>query len=204
MMPRARLTASLAASLATLSFILAPLAAPMAMARPPEHYAQTLRGLLDKEAIREQLVLYGLLIDGDGIARDSRKWADQLWTADAVFQVYDAQGRSLFAGPKGLVGRETVYGAFGQPLPFQPSYGVRHVFSSPHFEELTPTSATTRTIGFVIRGAKAESSDTAVMQSPVSSYIFHDTWRKEADGIWRKAVTTVYCSTACARSPLSK
>lgn len=167
--------------------------------RPPVQ-SQALSILLAKEAIREQLTLYALLIDGDGKGRDPRAWADRLWTEDATFQVFDADGKSIFGNDVGLRGRAAIFAMFGRSLPENLPFAVRHVFGNPYFDEITATTARTRTIGFVIRGDKAEPEPGAA-QRPLAAYVFHDVWRRGTDGTWRKAMTTVYCGVGCARTP---
>src|ERR1700722_10516713 len=64
---------------------------------------QPLEILAAKEAIREKIVLYSLLHDGDGVVQDGRLWADALWTTDASFQVIYPDGKRMFGnGESGL------------------------------------------------------------------------------------------------------
>jgi len=68
--------------------------------------------LVAKDQIREQLGQYTLLLDGDGLTRDSDKWAEKLFTEDATFQSIGPDGQ-LLHGPQGLVGRAEIAKTFG-------------------------------------------------------------------------------------------
>jgi SnoaL-like domain len=161
---------------------------------------QSLEFLSAKDAIREKVALYSLLHDGDGVVQDGRRWADALWTTDASFQViYPGGKRVLGNGGNGLKGRETIFRAFGGPLPMETDSAIRHVLMEPVFDFVTARTAGTRTAEIVIRGRKLRSSLAAAteVQGPVDSYVMHDTWEKGDDGQWRKSRSMVYCTVAC-------
>lgn len=157
--------------------------------------------LVAREAIRDKIALYSLLHDGDGAARDARRWADAIWTTDATFQVIDQGGRRLFGnGEIGMVGRETILGAFGGGVPSGVDFALRHVLTNVAFDSLTPDSAETRLVEFNIRGVKSQQAaegTPVAPQGPVDVYIMHDTWRRESDGEWRKSRSVVYCVVSC-------
>jgi hypothetical protein len=161
---------------------------------------QPLEILAAKDAIREKVVLYSLLHDGDGVVQDGRIWADALWTADASFQVIYPGGTRMFGnGENGLQGRESIFRAFGGALPTEADSAIRHVLQEPVFDSITARTARTRTVEIVIRGRKLWSSSAAAteVQRPVDSYIMHDSWEKGDDGQWRKSRSLVYCTVAC-------
>src|ERR1700730_9008481 len=147
--------------------------------------------LVAREAIRDKIALYSLLHDGDGAARDGRRWADAIWTTNASFQVIDQGGQRLFGnGEIGIVGRETIFKAFGGCVPSGVGFALRHVLTNVAFDSLTPDSAETRLVEFNIRGVKSQQAvegAPVVPQGPVDVYIMHDTWRRESDGEWRKS-----------------
>lgn len=161
---------------------------------------QPLEILAAKDAIREKIVLYSLLHDGDGVVQDGRLWADALWTTDASFQVIYPGGKRVFGnGESGLQGRETIFRAFGAALPTEADSAIRHVLLEPVFDSVTARTARTRTVEIVIRGRRlwSSSAEATEVQHPVDSYIMHDSWEKGDDGQWRKSRSLVYCTVAC-------
>ena len=157
--------------------------------------------LVAREAIRDKIALYSLLHDGDGAARDGRRWADAIWTTDASLQVIDQGGQRLFGnGEIGMVGRETILKAFGGGVPSGVDFALRHVLTNVAFDSLTPDSSETRLVEFNIRGVKSQQAAQGTPVAPQGSvdvYIMHDTWRREGDGEWRKSRSVVYCVVSC-------
>jgi hypothetical protein len=158
--------------------------------------------LVEKEAIREQLAQYDLLLAGDGVRRDGLAWATRLFTQDATFQVFTPDGR-MFLNPRNrdeiaqLVGRRPVTTNQQRPSPPPgPARVTRHFPINTAFDELTRTTARTRTSTLVISVPRI--ADPAI--APVITLVtYHDTWRKEADGVWRKSSTILRnanCATA--------
>lgn len=197
-MPRQKLNAAgmkALAAIAGLTIIAAPIAAAHASPSVP---LSVLDALVAKEAIRAKIAQYSLLFDGDGIGRHPDKWAEALWTEDATFQAFGADGQSIIGkADPGFIGRNEILRVFGAPIPPDAKFAARHAFASTTFDEVTADTARTRTIGFVIRGSKAEPAMPGGAQPPLSTYVYHDTWRKGADGEWRKSKSIVYCSVWC-------
>ena len=73
--------------------------------------AITIESAIARESIREALARYSMLLDGDGIKPDARKWADQLFTPDAVFVSHYPDCTEQIR----LEGREAIFKTFGRP-----------------------------------------------------------------------------------------
>ena len=153
-----------------------------------------------REAIRDQIANYALLVDGDGLVRDMRVWANALWTTDAVFQVYDASGRSIFGNDVGRRGRATIYRTFGGGTGPMAGPATRHLFLNLRFDRIAIRSAHTRMVGYIVRGWQTAEGD--VRPAPASSgYVYHIDWRRDPDDVWRIARSTVYCAFNCIAAP---
>lgn len=155
-----------------------------------------------RNAVSDQIANYALLVDGDGVQRDARVWADALWTDDALFQTYDAAGRPIFTDPTGLHGREQIHATFAPILRGDFPLRVRHLFLDIRFDRITANEVDQRMVGYIVRGWRESpppGADPALVQP--SSYIYHNRWRREADGIWRLSRSIVYCAFNCASAP---
>lgn len=154
-----------------------------------------------REAISDQVANYALLIDGDGVNRDPRAWADQLWTEDAIFQVYDAQGRSIFGNDVGLRGREAIFAAFGRALPPGDHLRTRHLFLELRFDLVQRNLVRLRRVGYITYGRGDPMAKDSVDAMRPSAYVYHDEWVPGRDGVWRMRRETVYCSFNCIPAP---
>ncbi len=99
--------------------------------------------------INQQMTLYTLLLDGDGVNKaDARAFADKLFTPNAKYPNYS------WDGTLGIVrdGREGIYtrvnAALGQE---DPTVKDRHFNVGTYFDEVTPTTAKTRTVAMSLR-----------------------------------------------------
>jgi hypothetical protein len=166
--------------------------------------------LIAKDQIREQLGQYTLLLDGDGLTRDPNKWAEKLFTEDATFQSIGPDGQ-LLHGAKGLVGRAEIARTFGggpprtgtsarPPAdPTRPQMVFRHYPVDLVFDELTPTSAKTRTSTIIMTGPRNYVTPNPPTVNP-ALVVYHDTWQKTADG-WKKSNSILRyttCTGTCA------
>lgn len=166
--------------------------------------------LVAKDQIREQLGQYTLLLDGDGLTRDPNKWAEKLFTEDATFQSIGPDGQ-LLHGAKGLVGRAEIARTFGggpprarngarPPAdPARPQMVFRHYPVDVVFDELTPTSAKTRTTTMIMTGPRNYVTPNPPTVNP-ALVVYHDTWQKTADG-WKKSNSVLRyttCTGTCA------
>jgi hypothetical protein len=154
--------------------------------------------LVTKDAIREKLLRYSLLHDGDGAGRNGRLWAEAEWTDDATFQVIYPDGTpKLGNGDIGIQGREAIYQTFGELHPPE-GLAVRHVILDPAFDSITGTTASTRTIEIVVQGQSIGNPlPEPTHPQSISAYVMHDVWKKSADGEWRKSRSLVYCTVWC-------
>ena len=179
-------------------------------ARAKSHAVRSVARLeADKEAIERKIQLYSLLHDGDGIRSDARAWADAIFTTDATFQVHWPDGTLLVPNQRpGIIGRENILRIFGsRPQPFGGPI-ARHILGVPVFDRIDARQAQTRTLEQVLHGVptiRPPSGDKpAAVQPAIDVYIFHDSWRKDADGQWRKTRMEVYCVLNCIPFSLPK
>ncbi len=150
--------------------------------------AMSIESALARESIREALANYSMLLDGDGVARDARTWADKLFTPDAVFISHYPDGTEQIR----IEGREAIYKTFGRPG--SPEVAGRHFMVNTVFDELSPTTAKTRTSA-LIQVSKRD-QDCARKKgilnggAPVISAIlvYHDTWVRDG-GEWKKKLS---------------
>src|SRR5262249_3978103 len=103
----------------------------------------SMESALARESIRDALARYSMLLDGDGARRDPRGWADQMFTPDAVFKLYYPDGTEQYR----IEGREAIFNTFGPPG--SKKVGTRHFMVNTVFDELTATSAKTRTSALI-------------------------------------------------------
>jgi hypothetical protein len=161
--------------------------------------SRVVQNLATKDAIREKLLRYSLLHDGDGAERNGRLWADALWSDNATFQVIYPDGMRKFGnGDVGMQGREAIYQAFGARSPAPAGLAVRHVILDPAFDSITESTATTRTIELVVHGLPIiNPPPSSADPQTTDAYVMHDTWIKSTDGEWRKSRSLVYCTVSC-------
>jgi hypothetical protein len=154
--------------------------------------AMTIESAIARESIREALAQYSMLLDGDGIKREGRAWADKLFTPDAVFVSHYPDGTEQMR----LEGREAIFNMFGRPntSATPPTTAARHFLVNTVFDELTPTTAKTRTSALIQvskrdqDGAKKEGRLNA-SQSVISAIlVYHDAWVLDA-GEWKKKLS---------------
>ena len=103
----------------------------------------SIESLLARESIREALANYSMLLDGDGAGRDPQQWANRLFTADATFVLHQPDGKEQYR----IEGREKIGSTFGRPA--SPKVAVRHFMVNTVFDEVTSTSAKTRTSALI-------------------------------------------------------
>lgn len=146
--------------------------------------------LVAEDDIRQKLALYGLLADGDGVAGpDIRALAHQVMTPDVWTDLYYPDG-SLQVH---TVGRDQAISTSTPDLKRLGPIANRHYMVSTYFDEVTPTTAKTRTTTiwlFVTRdllGADcAKGGPDACGGRVVSAMttVYHNDWVKTAEG-WR-------------------
>ena len=150
--------------------------------------AMTIESAIARESIREALAQYSMLLDGDGINPDARKWADKLFTPDAVFVSHYPDGAEQIR----IEGREAIFKTFGRPG--SPEVAARHFMVNTVFDELTPTTAKTRTSALI--QVSNRDQDCAKKKGilnggqPVLSAIlvYHDSWVLDG-GEWKKKLS---------------
>ena len=147
--------------------------------------------LVAEDEIRQNLALYALLADGDGIkGKDTRTLADELMTPDVVTEIYYPLGH----GPVTTIGREAVAGPAPKPTAGPvavESVVKRHYLVDTYFEDLTPTTAKTITTSVhfdltpnlvgkdcATRGAGACGG----LPARVIMWTYHMSWVKNAAG----------------------
>ncbi len=142
--------------------------------------------------INQQLALYTLLDDGDGLNKpDIRGLVDKLYVKDGSFDNYSWDGKLGFKRP----GREVIYQrATEHAVPGDGPISDRHFNVATYFDELTPTAAKTRTVALVLKitrnmlGADCKKAGEDACGGRVvfaSTFVYHDTWAKTAEG-WQK------------------
>lgn len=155
--------------------------------------------LVVERAITENWANYTLLDDGDGVTMRQELWAPFTFTKDYKWLWYDSKGETLGeVGYENFV-REPEPGVFQRPW--------KHLPITIKFDEITPTTAKTRTVVLFMAVPKATQPNTpdgaeglstaAVPQAGMA--VYHETWRKESD-VWLKASTVVY-SANCGWFP---
>ena len=152
--------------------------------------------LVAKSEINQQITLYTLLLDGDGVAkRDVRTWANRLFTEDAVFETYGGDGKLRSRQS----GREDIYQQNMKTAPFPPEISNRHFNVATYFDELTPTTAKVRTITTVLTVTRRQATGCVNLGDDgcggkairVTSFTYHDTFTKTADG-WKKSHSVIH------------
>ena len=158
--------------------------------------------LIAEDEIRQQVALYGLLADGDGLDRKNvRALADKIMTPDTINEIYpvtgpiaEMRGRDAVGGP---VRRPPApAAATAVPVPPAPptspaTTAGRHFLVSTYFDEITPTEARTRTtaihfdmtknmIGPECRKSGEDACGGRVVKG--SMWVYHTIWIKTAEG----------------------
>lgn len=150
--------------------------------------AISIESAIARESIREALAQYSMLLDGDGAGRDPRTWANKLFTPDAVFVLHYPDGTEQYR----IEGREALFKTFGRAG--SPTMATRHFMVNTVFDELTPTSAKTRTSALIQvskRDQECARKEGALNGGqPVLSAIivYHDTWVLDG-GEWKKKLS---------------
>jgi hypothetical protein len=150
--------------------------------------AISIESALARESIREALGHYSMLLDGDGVGRDPQTWANKLFTPDATFVLHYPDGAEQYR----IEGREAIGKTFGRAG--SPKVATRHFMVNTVFDELTPTSAKTRTSALIQvsrRDQDCAKKDGALNGGqPVLSalIVYHDTWVLDA-GEWKKKLS---------------
>jgi hypothetical protein len=150
--------------------------------------AISIESALARESIREALARYSMLLDGDGVGRDPHAWANKLFTSDATFVLHYPDGSEQYR----IEGREKIGATFGRAG--SSKVATRHFMVNTVFDELTPTSAKTRTSALIQvskRDQECAKKEGALNGGqPVLSAIivYHDTWVLES-GEWKKKLS---------------
>jgi hypothetical protein len=149
--------------------------------------------LVAKDAILERWAQYTLLLDGDGIADRAAVWAEDSFTPDFKLKLYDVDSKLVFQANSQDEMRKGPQAAL--------LASSRHVPITIRYDEITPTTANTRTVVLFVDVAKASVQGKAdgvpgldipgVPQAAMA--VYHDTWRK-VDGKWLKSSTTIYAA----------
>ena len=151
--------------------------------------AITIETALARESIREQLAQYSMLLDGDGIRRDPESWAKRLFMPDATFVLHYPDGSEQYR----IEGSEAIGKTFGRA---SSKTAARHFMVNTVFDELTATTAKTRTSALIqvsrrdLDCAKKEGALNG--GQPVLSVliVYHDTWMLDG-GEWKKKLSVL-------------
>jgi hypothetical protein len=175
------------------------LAAALALAGAPRLGAAApalspLQKLVIENDIRQQIILYGLLADGDGIShKDVRTLADKTLMPDVVTDIVLPNGQNI----SHTITSEAVVASTPKPVD-RPAAG-RHFMVSTYFDAVTPTTAKTRTTTLYIEAIK-DTGPGCETQGPDAcggrvthavTLVYHDSWKKTPDG-WKKIKSTLY------------
>lgn len=151
--------------------------------------------LVAENEINQQILLYTLLLDGDGInKRDVRTWADRLFTEDAVFETYAADGRLMGRQQ----GREEIFRQNVNAPALPAGLSARHFNVATYFDEVTPTTARVRTITSMLTVTKRGTGTCAAPGDEacggravrVTSFTYHDVFTRTKDG-WKKSHSVI-------------
>lgn len=151
--------------------------------------------LVAQNEITQQITLYTLLVDGDGVTKPNpRVWADRLFTDDAVFETYGADG-TLRARQSG---REEIYKNLAQSPALPPGVFGRHFNVATYFDELTATTAKVRTVTTMLTGTQRKPTGCEKLGDEAcggrtiraTGFVYHDTFTKTADG-WKKSYSVI-------------
>lgn len=173
--------------------------------------------LLIKDAIRENWANYSLLLDGDGTSLHIGEWAELTFTEDMKWVWYDVNGETtgqtdlkFFTDqkPTTVPTPENPHPWMTRmPAPGNIQRSAKHLPISIKFDEITPTTAKTRSMVMMFDvpvATEPNKPDTApglstpsVPQAAIA--IYHDEWRLE-DGYWLKSASILY-SAHCGWFP---
>jgi hypothetical protein len=148
-----------------------------------------------KEEIKEQLVLYGFLAEGDGVhPRDTDALMDQLMSPDIVSEQYFPDGTAAFPTRRGRGDGKK----YTQPPRDLTKIGEQHYTLGVYFDELTPTTARTRSQQMYITVWKTLPDQPADCKTECGGQIKHvqlnnyfDTWAKTPQG-WVKTRSVIH------------
>jgi len=149
--------------------------------------AISIESALARESIREALAHYSMLLDGDGIGRDPQAWARKLFMPDATFVLHYPDGTEQYR----IEGSEAIGKTFGRG---SSKNATRHFMVNTVFDELTATTAKTRTSALI--QVSRRDQDCAKKEGalnggqPVLSAIivYHDSWVLDG-GEWKKKLS---------------
>jgi hypothetical protein len=150
----------------------------------------SIESALARENIREALARYSMLLDGDGSTRDPQEWANRLFTSDATFVLHYPDGTEQYR----IEGRDAIGKTFGRAG--SSKVATRHFMVNTVFDELTATSAKTRTSALIQvskRDQECARKEGALNggQPVISAIIvYHDSWVLE-DGEWKKKLSVL-------------
>ena len=147
--------------------------------------------LIAEDEIRQDMALYALLADGDGIkGKDTRTLADKMMAPDVVTEIY----YPLAKAPLKLIGRDAVAG----PTPIVPAVPApvastikRHYMVETYFEDLTATTARTITTAVHFNLTRNLVGKDCANQGPgacggiparITMWTYHMTWAKTPAG----------------------
>jgi len=167
----------------------------MALARPSK--AADAMSVLDqlqaREEIRQQLVLYGLLAEGDGVnPRNTDALMDRIMSPDVLSEQYFSDGTPAFPPRRGRGDNKK----YSQPPRDLTQIGEQHYTLGIYFDELTPTTARTRSQHMFLTvwkdvphdGCKTECGG-IIKHLQMNNYF--DTWQKTPQG-WLKVKTVIH------------
>ena len=143
-----------------------------------------------KADITQRQAVYGLLFNGDGPkGPDRAKWGDEIFTPESPFIAYDPELAILpdqtFYSRQPLIDKEVAR----QPTVWPNTEnlnGSMHYMYTPFFDEVTPTTAKTRTPAMIVNAVKGTRT-----VNTITLCVYHDTWKKTPDG-WRKTESKWY------------
>ncbi|MDX2224555.1 MAG: nuclear transport factor 2 family protein [Rhodospirillaceae bacterium] len=151
--------------------------------------------LVAQNEITQQITLYTLLVDGDGVNKpDPRAWADRLFTDNAVFEIYGASGKMRSRQS----GREEIYQNLLKNPALPPGVFGRHFNVATYFDELTPTTAKVRTVTTMVTGTRSQPTGCEKLGDEacggrairVTGFVYHDTFTRTPDG-WKKSFSVI-------------
>ena len=134
--------------------------------------------LIARDEIRQQIALFALLADGDGVRpKDTRALADRIMAPDVVVEIF-RPGDLL---PITMLGRAAVAGPPLVAPPAEPTV-ARHYMVETYFEELTSGTARTITTAVHFRLTRASDGIDGGLPTKITMVTYHMTWRKAAEG----------------------
>lgn len=170
-------------------------AGPAIVARAGAADMSPVEKLVAQTEINQQILLYTLLIDGDGVNKpDVRTWADKLFTEDAVFDTYGVDGKLRSR----LNGREEIYRQTSKNPALPTGISGRHFNVATYFDEISATTAKVRTITTMLTVTQRQPSGCEKVGDPacggqpirVTSFTYHDTFAKTG-GVWKKSHSVI-------------